>query len=161
MGADGYIAIYDWEKVKAFLAGDAEHAKLAWSSKVIATGRPLTPEEIKQVKGEVAAMNSRNIRCYAHVTYVRNGIGGGDSTWYESPSLSDGDIVSLDFEDETKPREPFTWPGYICDWTCNGKRACLVYWGDNLDRDPFEDCEWLREWADANALLVADQEVWT
>lgn len=32
---------------------------------------------------------------------------------------------------------PVRWPSYTCDWTCNGKRCCLVYFGDNIDYNPF------------------------
>lgn len=56
------------------------------------------------------------------------------------------------------------WPGYVCDWTCNGRPACLVYWETDTRRDwhPFDD--WpvsLRDWCNENALLVRQQRVWT
>ena len=66
------------------------------------------------------------------------------------------------------------FPGYYCEWTCNGKRACLVYWGDNMLEDMWE--YWMdyaktdeqrlakqvfQERCNAEAVIVSDQEVWT
>lgn len=55
------------------------------------------------------------------------------------------------------------WPGYFCDWTCNGKPAAIVYWGDNIMEWPFDSPKlWeLERRANAEALLVENQEVWT
>jgi hypothetical protein len=62
---------------------------------------------------------------------------------------------------------PTFW--YECDWLCNGKKALIAYWGDNLlTAVPWPDGVWddekqkeLKEWANEHAVIVDDQEVWT
>jgi hypothetical protein len=150
MGADGHIAIYDWEKVREYLLS----RKDKYIPKVKVQVFPM--EQLDDARRFVDSLRAKG---WLVSSMVRRS--GG--LWM--PLAIDNDLVGYDeirvrYYDEDD-KEPPHWPGYVCDWTCNGKQACLVYWGDNLDTYPFEGCEWLEEWADSNACLVPDQEVWT
>ncbi len=125
MGADGHIAIYDWEKVNTFLQAEEN-----W--------QPRYKCRDFQTKDEANAF----------------------AQTYNGNVRSNGSCFVVWYYDQRDKVQAY-WPGYVCSWTCNGKHACIVYWGDNIDSYPFEGLEWLKEWADANALLVEDQEVWT
>lgn len=86
---------------------------------------------------------------------------------------ADGHIRIYDKEkvdakaNELDCNKPTFW--YETSWTCNGKLAYLAYWGDNMLLDVSEpDDDWdneqqkkLKLWANENAILVDDQEVWT
>lgn len=140
MGADGHIAIYDYEKVEAFLLSAHAHYKPKYKRQ----------EFTLEQRVEAEAFASEKKSCVSSSC-------GGYSTNRITEEAQNFYVSYQDLQDT----EPHYWPGYICDWTCNGKRACIVYWGDNIYSDPFEGCEWLQEWANENALLVKDQEVWT
>jgi len=82
--------------------------------------------------------------------------------------------IAEDINKTIRKEDSVYWPGYKCDWACNGKQACLIYWGDNIFVSPFENIiEFLKDqiliekwklfearcWDEA--ILVHDQEVWT
>ena len=65
---------------------------------------------------------------------------------------------------------PYGW--YRCAWKCNGKDALVAYWGDSPNcYDATQPGELmcndgpttgaLMVWANENAVLVENQEVWT
>jgi hypothetical protein len=98
---------------------------------------------------------------------------------------ADGHIKIYDYEkvkaiiDEMNSslpeNEQVDFPGYVCDWECNGKKACLIYWGEPYYTSQFDYAK--ENWGGdetaraknmaelesrcAEAVIVRDQEVWT
>lgn len=136
MGADGHIAIYDYQKVKEYLESDKEHYQPSLKYATF-----LTEKEAQDfLTSKQKEFNQEKIG------YTRGSL--------YHPFFT---VVYNDYQD----LKPFKFPGYVCNWECNGKQACLVYWGDYFEYDYFEGCKWLEKWMNENACLVPDQEVWT